>query len=95
MRIDRNEVRRIAALASLEFDPEHETAMSEQMSHILDYIDQLGEVDVATTPDATVAAAHPLREDTPQRSLPVDEVASNAPRFVHGFFVVPRIIGGD
>jgi aspartyl-tRNA(Asn)/glutamyl-tRNA(Gln) amidotransferase subunit C len=95
MRIDRNEVRRIAELASLEFDPEHEAAMSEQMSRILDYIDQLGEVDVAAIPDEAVTTPDPLRDDTRRESLPIDDVASNAPRFVHGFFVVPRIIGGD
>jgi aspartyl-tRNA(Asn)/glutamyl-tRNA(Gln) amidotransferase subunit C len=95
MRIDREEVRRIASLASLEFDADRELAIASEMSHILDYIDQLGEADISRIAADAEPAPTPLRDDIAAHSLPTTEVAANAPQFTHGLFVVPKIIGGE
>ncbi len=94
MAMDRNEVARIAALAHLEFSEPEIEQLARELSGILEYIDQLNEVQV----DEEAPAEHlstPLREDLVGSSLPIEAVQRNAPTFENGLFVVPRIIGGE
>ena len=94
MKIDRDEAQRIADLAHLEFDDPGLERMAGEMTKILSYIDQLREVDVEgfEEHDATVT---PMREDEPRASLDRERVARNAPSWREGFFVVPKVIGGE
>lgn len=94
MNIDRDEARRIAELAHLEFDDAGLDRMASEMTKILTYIDQLREIDVKgfTERDATVT---PFREDEPRPPVDRALVAGNAPAWRDGFFVVPKVIGGD
>ena len=94
MKIDRDEARRIAALARLEFDEAGLERMAAEMTKILGYIDQLRDVDVSGF-EAADAAVTPLREDEPQPTLMRDDVAKNAPAWRDGLFVVPKVIGGE
>jgi aspartyl-tRNA(Asn)/glutamyl-tRNA(Gln) amidotransferase subunit C len=94
MKIDLEEARRIADLAHLEFDEEGLVRMAAEMTGILSYIDQLREIDVGEFAGEEHAAT-PLREDEPHRSLDRDLVSRNAPAWRDGFFVVPRVIGGE
>ena len=94
MKIDRNEAKRIADLAHLEFDDAGLERMAGEMTKILSYIDQLREVDVAGFEAITTDEATPMRDDVPR--LPVDrsDVAANAPAFSEdGHFIVPKVIG--
>jgi aspartyl-tRNA(Asn)/glutamyl-tRNA(Gln) amidotransferase subunit C len=93
MKIDRQEARRIAALAHLEFDDAALDRMANDMSAILTYIDQLKEVDVAQWAGASAVGATPLREDEVRESIPRDAVEKNAPKWRDGHFVVPKVIG--
>ena len=94
MRIDRDEARRVAGLAHLEFDDAGLDRMASEMTKILTYIDQLREVDVEgfeeREPEVT-----PLRADEPRPSVAADAVAGTAPAWRDGFFVVPKVIGGE
>jgi aspartyl-tRNA(Asn)/glutamyl-tRNA(Gln) amidotransferase subunit C len=94
MKIDREEARRVAGLAHLEFDDVGLDRMASEMTKILTYIDQLREVDIEgfEERDATVT---PMREDVAQPSTDRDAVARNAPAWRDGFFVVPKVIGGE
>jgi aspartyl-tRNA(Asn)/glutamyl-tRNA(Gln) amidotransferase subunit C len=94
MKIDRDEARRVADLAHLEFDDAGLERMALEMTKILSYIDQLREVDVEgfEERDATVT---PMREDEPRPSLDREQVARNAPAWRDGLFVVPKVIGGE
>jgi len=94
MKIDRDEARRVAELAHLEFDDAGLDRMAGEMTKILTYIDQLNEVDVEgfEEHDATVT---PFREDEPRPSVDRELVARNAPAWREGFFVVPKVIGGE
>lgn len=94
MKIDRDEARRVAGLARLEFDDAGLDRMAAEMTKILTYIDQLNEVDVEgfEERDATVT---PFREDEPHPSLDRELVAKNAPAWRDGLFVVPKVIGGE
>ena len=94
MNIDRDEARRIAELAHLEFDDEGLDRMAAEMTKILTYIDQLREVDVEGFAERD-AAVTPMREDEPRPSIDREDVARNAPAWRDGLFVVPKVIGGD
>ena len=94
MKISREEARRIAGLAHLEFEEAELDAMAKGMTRILGYIDQLRDVNVEGF-EETDAAVTPMRDDEPHPPLDREPVRANAPAWREGFFVVPKVIGGD
>lgn len=95
MIVSRDEARRIASLARLEMDDGSLDRMAGEMTTILDYIDQLREVDLsAVTSD--VPAPTPLRDDAHVREGGVTAAtAENAPAWRDGLFIVPKVLGGE
>ena len=94
MKIDRDEARRVAGLANLDFDDAGLDRMATEMTKILTYIDQLREVDTMGFEERDLAVT-PFREDEPRPSIDREDVARNAPAWRDGFFVVPKVIGGE
>ncbi len=94
MDIDRDEARRVAELAHLEFDDAGLDRMAAEMTKILTYIDQLREVDTSGFEERD-ASVTPMREDEPRPSIDRAQVARNAPAWRDGLFVVPKVIGGE
>ncbi len=90
------EVRRIAVLARLKLSPEEERVFQGQLSAILEYVEQLKELDVSRVEPMTHALATgdlpPLRDDVVRPSLPPEEALANAPAREGTCFKVPRII---
>ncbi len=95
MKISRDEVRRVAALACLEFDADGESRMAGEMSRILDYVDQIRSVTIGADDTAAERLPVRLRDDVAAESLSVSLVEQAAPRFARGHFVVPKVIGGE
>ena len=97
MKISREDVLKVAALANLELtDVEVETYRG-QLDDILTYIDKLNEVDTSgIEPMAQVVAASTdgstLREDVVVRSDVINEVLAGAPDPAPLYFRVPRVI---
>ena len=89
MKITRDEARRIAALAHLEFDDVSLDRMAAEMTKILTYIDQLKEIEGAA---GETAGATPLRDDVVKAGVDRDAVERNAPAWRDGHFVVPKVI---
>jgi len=89
MKIDRDEARRIAALAHLEFDDAGLDRMAAEMTAILTYIDQLKEVE-GTAPETS--GATPLRADEVREGVAREDAQRNAPAWRDGQFVVPKVI---
>jgi len=89
MKITRDEARRIAELAHLEFDDAALERLAAEMTKILTYIDQLREVEGST--DKSVGAT-PLREDVARLGIAREAVERNAPSWRDGHFVVPKVI---
>jgi aspartyl-tRNA(Asn)/glutamyl-tRNA(Gln) amidotransferase subunit C len=89
MKIDREEARRIAELAHLEFDDAGLDRMAAEMTAILTYIDQLKEIEGIA---AHASGATPLRADEVRTGIERDRVEKNAPAWRDGHFVVPRVI---
>jgi aspartyl-tRNA(Asn)/glutamyl-tRNA(Gln) amidotransferase subunit C len=94
MAIDRDTVRKVARLARLELDDAALDRFQGQLGAILDYIDQLKQLDVANVEPLVHAGdtANVLREDVPRRTLPPDDALANAPDRAGPYFVVPKII---
>jgi aspartyl-tRNA(Asn)/glutamyl-tRNA(Gln) amidotransferase subunit C len=93
MAISLDDARWIAHLARLELTDAELQTISRQLSAILDYFQQLDNVDT----DGVEPLAHPLplqnvfRPDEPAPSLTVDEALANAPRRIGPFYGVPAV----
>ncbi len=95
MRIDREEVLRIARLAHLELAPDEVARFTEQLDTILNYMDKLSSLDtegVEPTYHALQDLANVFRQDEVGEMLPVNRALANAPEREDSFFKVPRIV---
>jgi len=96
--VTRSEVMKIADLAKLHFDEQELDAFLVQFERIMDYVEQLKEVNVdGIQPTSHVALTadfekHMFREDKAGKSLPVNESLANAPDPGSGHFRVPKVI---
>ncbi|MCP5396251.1 MAG: Asp-tRNA(Asn)/Glu-tRNA(Gln) amidotransferase subunit GatC [Sphingomonadaceae bacterium] len=99
MSIDRATVAKIASLARIEMTEEELDRLAPELSGILDWVEQLGEVDTSAVEPMTAVIPNTLRlrEDVvdadPLTGGNVrDKVLANAPAAEHGFFGVPKVI---
>jgi aspartyl-tRNA(Asn)/glutamyl-tRNA(Gln) amidotransferase subunit C len=94
MSVDAATVRHIARLARIAVSDEEVSALAPELSNILGWIEQLGEVDVSgVEPMTAVIPNHlRLRDDVVTNGGIRDAVLANAPKAEHGFFVVPKVI---
>lgn len=88
------EVEHVALLSRLELTGEERALFTRQLSAIVDYFQQLRELDTAGVPPTShvVPMQNVLREDSPRPSLPQEEALANAPEEQQDCFLVPRII---
>jgi aspartyl-tRNA(Asn)/glutamyl-tRNA(Gln) amidotransferase subunit C len=94
MSVDAATVRHIARLARIAVSDEEVSALAPELSNILGWIEQLGEVDVSgVQPMTAVIPNHlRLRDDVVTDGGIRDAVLANAPNAEHGFFAVPKVI---
>jgi aspartyl-tRNA(Asn)/glutamyl-tRNA(Gln) amidotransferase subunit C len=92
--IDREQVKKVALLARLALTPEEEEKFATQLSSILDYADQLSELDVSDVPPTTRAidVSNITRPDQLQPYGDRDAILEGAPDRDGDFFKVPKII---
>ena len=92
--IDRKLVEHIAKLSRLQLKEDEVVKYQDQLSKILDYIDQLKKLEVKDVkPYTHPGEAHTiLRPDQPAKSLEREDALKNAPEKVADFFSVPRVI---
>lgn len=97
MSLSADEVRHVAMLARLALSDEEVERLAPQLSAILAYAEQVGEVAAADVPPTS--HPYPLRnvwrEDEPRPSLPRDEVLRPAPAVEDDRFAVPRILSEE
>lgn len=89
MKLTAVQVKKVAKLANLPLSEEEIEKSSEQLSKILDYIDQLSNMDtrgVEPTFNAT-GLSNVMSEDSPKVSLSQDEALQNASVKKDGLFV--------
>jgi len=90
MGVSRKDVEKIAALAELAVDEASAAELERQLTRILDYVAQLGEVagDAAIAGDERAAR---LRRDEPGSDPLARPPQAFAPEFQEGLFTVPRL----
>mgnify|MGYP004724705333 FL=1 len=91
MSLDAKTVTRIARLARIGLAPEEVNALRQDMGSIIDWVEQLNEVDVTDVPPmiGTGLAKPRLREDCVTDGNRRDAVLSNAPAREGPFYTVP------
>ena len=94
MKISKEEVLKVAALARLDLEETSLEPFAEQISTILDYVDTLKNVDTEGVPATShaISLTNAFREDEPREHLGRDRALANAPEKEDGAFTVPRII---
>lgn len=97
MKIDLEQVRKVAHLARLELTSEEEEKFTTQLSSILDYFEQLSELDTSDVPPTTRAidVSNVTRPDELQPDSSRDAILACAPDQDGDFFKVPQIISEE
>ena len=94
MKIDKNTTLKIAKLCRVRIE-EHETEkLSSQLSSILDWVEQLNEVNTDNVePLSNVSTAElPLRKDIENSEDKSKDILINAPEKLENYFVVPKVV---
>ncbi len=94
MSIDNATVARIARLAHIDVPEADRERLAGELSNILRWIEQLGEVDTEGVAPMTsvVEVALPRRADVVTDGGAADDILANAPKHDDGFFVVPKVL---
>ena len=97
MKLDKNTVKRIADLSKLEFTSDETTAILKDMNQMLEFIDQLKELDTSNidplihmTEDENI-----LREDDAITGASQREALKNAPSKDSTYFKIPKVLGKE
>ena len=94
MKIDKESIKKIAHLARLEFDESSAEKMSRDMSQILDWVEQLNEIDTSQIEPLTTMSSevNVMREDKVGHHLSHEAALSNAPKKDSDYFRVPKVL---
>jgi aspartyl-tRNA(Asn)/glutamyl-tRNA(Gln) amidotransferase subunit C len=94
MSLDRKAVAHIATLARIKVGEAELHALAGELNGILQWVEQLGEVDTGGVEPMTSVRPMQLRHrpDLVTDGGIRDDVLANAPETMHGFFVVPKVV---
>ena len=94
MSVDKKTVAKIADLARIAVPDEELEPLAGELNNILDWIEQLSEVntDGVVPMTSAVEISLPWRADKVTDGGYRDDILANAPSTEHGFFCVPKVI---
>ena len=94
MSIDKATVARIATLARLEVPADQQEQLARELSQILEWVEQLAEVDTATVEPlrAVMPISTHWRADEVRDGNRPEDIVRNAPATHDGYLVVPKVI---
>jgi aspartyl-tRNA(Asn)/glutamyl-tRNA(Gln) amidotransferase subunit C len=94
MQVDQATVQRIARLARIKVTNEEAKALEKELTGILEWVEQLGEVDTSNVEPLTrvVPLALKKRKDEVTDGEIPDQITKNAPQTDDHFFVVPKVV---
>jgi aspartyl-tRNA(Asn)/glutamyl-tRNA(Gln) amidotransferase subunit C len=95
MGITRKDIEKVALLSRLQLTEEEVGAMAEQLGQILQYVDQLSQVNTeGVEPMAhAIERQNVFRSDEVAPSLPREEALANAPHHDSRGYLVPAVLG--
>jgi aspartyl-tRNA(Asn)/glutamyl-tRNA(Gln) amidotransferase subunit C len=94
MKVDEATVRHVARLARIKVSAPEAKSLERELSAILNWVEQLGEVDTSKVEPMTRIEGVPLpkRADTVTDGEIAEAVVRNAPLTEDNFFVVPKVV---
>ena len=95
IQIDNTILEKLEKLSHLKIDDSKKEEVIEQLSGILNYVDNLNELDTETLDASfsTLEGGTPLRDDSPRKANDIaKDILSHAPQAKDDFFIVPAII---
>ena len=94
MKITRDEVLHVAALARLTIAEADVDKFARNLADVLDHVERLGRVDTTDVPPTAhaVDVENAFREDVEAGHLDREAALENAPEAEDGSFVVPKVI---
>jgi aspartyl-tRNA(Asn)/glutamyl-tRNA(Gln) amidotransferase subunit C len=95
MSLTRQDVEKVALLARLRLSADELGALTDQLSKVVGYVEQLGELDTeGVAPMAhAVEVTNVFRDDAVQPSLPREQALATAPHHDGACFLVPAVLG--
>ena len=94
MKVNEATVRHVARLARIKVSAAEAKNLERELSGILDWVEQLGEVDTSQVEPMTRMAgmALPRRDDEVTDGGYADAIVKNAPASEDHFFMVPKVV---
>ncbi len=94
MSVDHATVRRVARLARIKVKEEDVPRLGEELNVILNFVEQLNEVNVDNVEPMTsvVAMDMRMRDDVVTDGFYAKDVTANAPASEDNFFMVPKVV---
>ncbi len=94
MKLDTNTINKIAKLARIRLSAEDAEDLLKDMNSILDWVEQLNEVNTDSIEPLTNISSSilPLRKDESKDVNSSDEVLKNSPDKLEGYFAVPKVV---
>lgn len=94
MQVDNATVKRIARLARIRISDEEAKGLEKELSGILQWVEQLSEVDTSNIEPMTRVVPIELkkRQDVVNDGEIADQITANAPLSEGTFFVVPKVV---
>lgn len=94
MSVTKDDVKKVARLSRIAVDEGRLEDLAGELNGILNWIEQLNEVDISDVEPMTsvVETSLPMRVDAVTDGDKVRDVLANAPKSEDGFFIVPRSV---
>ena len=96
--INEEEFIKLTRLCRISCTEEEKANFLQSLTHILEYVDLLNEIDTGSTPACNTVLetlATVVRDDTPEEPLARDLFLANAPAHTGGMVRVPPVLKGD
>lgn len=93
MIVDEEKIKHIAKLSKIELKKEEIPVLSKQIEQILEYVEQLDEIDNNNEPLENLTGNYNiLREDIVTNFENKNKIIENAPKSKDGFILVPKVL---
>jgi aspartyl-tRNA(Asn)/glutamyl-tRNA(Gln) amidotransferase subunit C len=94
MQIDEATVRHVARLARIKVSEPETASLKRELTSILQWVEQLGEVDTSAVEPMTRMGDMklPLRKDEVTAGEIADDIVKNAPLTEDHYFLVPKVV---
>ena len=94
MKLDTNTINKIAKLARISLSEKEANDLLKDMNSILDWVEQLNEVDTDSVEPLTNISSStlPQRKDEAKDINSSNEILKNSPDKLEGYFAVPKVV---